>query len=94
MTKLTLQVDMTERQLLRLRHVAEHRSVTPEVLAEAYIEDWLNIEYANILGRQSRRGNLRDGPVAFDEQARESAEQIERDVQKIESRRASLQESV
>lgn len=66
----------------RLQKVAESRGVPVKELAEAYIEDWLSIEYAELVGRHSRRAIYRDGPIAFDPQAREANCRIEEDIQR------------
>jgi hypothetical protein len=66
----------------RLQKVAESRGVPVKELAEAYIEDWLSIEYAELVGRRSRRAIYRDGPLAFDPQAREANRRIEEDIQR------------
>jgi hypothetical protein len=73
----------------RLASVAVNRGVTPTELAKAYIEDWFGIEYAELVGRHSRRSIYRDGPVAFDTVAAEAAMRIEADVLDIERRRKS-----
>ena len=71
----------------RLASVAAKRGIRPEELAKAYVEDWLGIEYAELVGRLSRRAIYRDGPVAFDPVAAEAAHRIEADVLDIERRR-------
>jgi hypothetical protein len=73
--------------LERLASVAANRAVTPEELAKAYVEDWLGIEYAELVGRLNIRAINRDGPVAFDPVAAEAAQRIEADVLDIERRR-------
>lgn len=67
----------------RLEAVARMRGVSAAALAAAYVEDWLSIEYAELMGRLSRRGIDRDGPIAFDSQAREAARRIEEDLRRI-----------
>jgi hypothetical protein len=69
----------------RLRIVAKKRGVSIEALAEAYVEDWLSVEYADLVGRKSRRSSMRDGPIAFDAEAREAADRIEADILAIEA---------
>jgi hypothetical protein len=83
--KLTIELPDILRE--RLASVAANRGVTLEELAKAYIEDWLGIEYAELVGRLSRRAIYRDGPVAFDPVAAEAAKRIEADVLDIEQRR-------
>jgi hypothetical protein len=61
----------------RLSLVAQKRDVSIEALAEAYVEDWLSIEYADLKGRFSRRAIYRDGPIAFDPEAKEIADRID-----------------
>ena len=84
--KLTIELPDILRE--RLASVAANRGVTPEELAKAYVEDWLGIEYAEQVGRLSRRGIYRDGPAAFDPVAAEAAKRIEADVLDIERRRS------
>jgi hypothetical protein len=85
--KLTIELSDVLRE--RLASVAANRRVTPEELAKAYVEDWLGIEYAELVGRLNRRAIYRDGPVAFDPVAAEAAQRIEADVLDIERRRTS-----
>lgn len=66
----------------RLVAVAENRGITTQALAEAYIEDWLSIEYAELMGQHSRRATYRDGPIAFDAQAREAANRTEENLRR------------
>jgi hypothetical protein len=79
-------VDLSELQASRLAAVAKQRNVSLDALALAYIDDWLSIDYPELLGRRSRRGIYRDGPIAFDPQAAEAAARVERDIQEIEKR--------
>jgi hypothetical protein len=83
-----LVLDLSDVLASRLNAVAKNRNIAPEALALAYVEDWLSIDYPELLGRRSRRGIYRDGPIAFDPAAAEAAARIERDVLEIESRRA------
>jgi hypothetical protein len=84
-----LTIELSDIVSERLVSVASNRGVTPEELAKAYVEDWLGIEYAEQVGRLSRRAIYRDGPVAFDPIAAEAAKRIEADVLDIERRRRS-----
>lgn len=86
---MTLTIRLSDKQQVRLGACAAKRGVSPEALAIAYIEDWLSIDYPELLGRNSRRGLYRDGPIAFDPAAAEAAARVERDVVEIEKRRAS-----
>lgn len=79
-------MELNEKLGRRLVACSQVRSVSPEVLAAAYVEDWLNIEYAELKGRKSRRGLYRDGPIAFDAEAAASADRIEADLRRIEGR--------
>ena len=83
--KLTIELPDILRE--RLVSVAANRGVSPEVLAKAYVEDWLGIEYAELVGRSSRRSIYRDGPIAFDPVSAEAARRIEADVLEIERRK-------
>ncbi|GIL00500.1 MAG: hypothetical protein BroJett030_03990 [Alphaproteobacteria bacterium] len=83
-----LTVHLSDKLLLRLQTCADKRGISPEALALAYIEDWLSIDYPELIGRSSRRGLYRDGPIAFDPVAAEAAARVERDVIEIEKRRA------
>jgi hypothetical protein len=83
-----LAITLSNKQLVRLEACAKKRGVSPEALAVAYIDDWLSIDYPELLGRESRRGIYRDGPIAFDNVAAEAAARVERDVIEIEKRRA------
>jgi hypothetical protein len=85
---MTLTIPLSNKQLMRLEACAKKRGVSSEALAAAYVEDWLSIEYPELLGRESRRGIYRDGPIAFDNIAAEAAARVERDVIEIEKRRA------
>jgi hypothetical protein len=80
-----LTVEFSETQAKRLEAVAKRRNVSVGALAVAYIDDWLSIDYPELLGRMSRRGIYRDGPIAFDPQAAEAAARVERDIQEIEN---------
>ena len=83
--KLTIELPDILRE--RLVSVAANRGVSPEDLAKAYVEDWLGIEYAELMGRLSRRAIYRDGPVAFDPVAAETAKRVEADVLEVEKRK-------
>jgi hypothetical protein len=85
-----LVLELSETHAKRMEAVAIKRNVSIEALAVAYIDDWLSIEYAEMLGRMSRRGTYRDGPIAFDSQAAEAAARVERDVKEIEKRAAGF----
>ncbi|MGE0281980.1 MAG: hypothetical protein AB7P20_15390 [Rhizobiaceae bacterium] len=66
----------------RLTDCAKNRSVSPEALAIAYIEDWLSIDYPELHGQLSRRGLHRDGPIAFDPLAAEAAARTEENLRR------------
>ena len=78
-------IELSEETHQRLTACAEKRGAAVDELATAYVEDWLNIEYAELRGRHSRRGLHRDGPIAFDAEAAASAELIEADLRRIEN---------
>ncbi len=75
--KLTLEIDNKLKQ--RLKPCAKRRGVSVEELAIAYIEDWAHLDYADVMGRHTRRHVYRDGPIAFDPIAAESAARLERE---------------
>lgn len=79
-----LTLKLSDVSMARLAACAANRVISPETLAIAYIEDWLNIEYAELKGRRSRRGLYRDGPIAFDPDAAAAAARIEEDLRRIE----------
>jgi hypothetical protein len=83
---MTLTIHLSDKQQVRLEACAAKRGVSPEALAVAYVEDWLSIEYPELLGRNSRRGLYRDGPIAFDPTAAEAASRVEQDVIEIEKK--------
>ena len=78
-----LELEISADHLERLSQVAKKRGVSIEALAEAYVEDWLSIEYAELKGRLSRRSMYRHGPIAFDREAKAAADRIELDLSEI-----------
>ncbi len=83
-----LEIDFSKNFVERLRLCADARSVTVEALVHAYVEDWLSIDYPEALGRRTRRGIHRDGPIAFDPEAAEAAALVEREIPDLENRRS------
>jgi hypothetical protein len=75
-----LELKISSEFIERLSLVAQKRGVSIEALAEAYVEDWLSVEYAELKGRLSRRSMYRDGPIAFDSEAKAAADRIELDL--------------
>jgi hypothetical protein len=75
--ELKLNIDGKLKQ--RLAFCAERRGVSAEELAIAYIEDWALLDYADAMGRHTRRHVYRDGPIAFDPIAAKSAAKLERE---------------
>jgi hypothetical protein len=72
-----LELEISPDFMKRLSQVAQKRGVSIEALAEAYVEDWLSVEYAELKGRFSRRSTYRDGPIAFDPEAKATADRID-----------------
>lgn len=58
---------------------AAWRGVSVEELAQAYILDWLDTDFPESQGRQTRRGIHRDGPITLDEQTRQQTSSNWRD---------------
>jgi hypothetical protein len=54
-----------------LEACAAWRNVSVEMLARAYVEDWLDIDYPESQGRLTRRGIHRDGPIGLDTHTQE-----------------------
>ena len=68
-SKVVLTFDATT--AARLRACAAWRNVSVEEVAQAYVEDWIDIDYPNSHGRLTRRGINRDGPIGLCERTRE-----------------------
>jgi hypothetical protein len=50
---------------------AKWRNVSVEELVQAYVVDWLDIDYPESQGRLTRRAIHRDGPITLDKQTLE-----------------------
>ena len=66
----TVQVTLDNETMKMLEACAHWRNVSVEELVRAYVEDWVDIDYPESQGRQTRRGIHRDGPITLDEQTR------------------------
>ena len=76
---MNLNFEITDKLAQRLRICAERRGVSVKELAISFIEDWAHLEYADAMGRHTRRHVYRDGPMAFDPIAAESAARLEQE---------------
>jgi hypothetical protein len=75
----TVQLTFSKETMGMLRACAEWRKMSVEDLARAYVEDWLDIDFPESKGRNTRRSINRDGPITIDEQTRHQTSQNWRD---------------
>ncbi len=70
-TKPPLEVHLDETAMRRLEAIAVWRETTVTELVQAYVEDWIDIDYPASQGRLTRRGLYRDGPPGLCEKTRQ-----------------------
>jgi hypothetical protein len=70
-----IEIALDDETMRMLAACAEWRNVSVTELAQAYVEDWLDVDYPESQGRSTRRGIHRDGPITLDPQTRQETPQ-------------------
>jgi hypothetical protein len=70
-----IEIAFDDETMKMLTACAEWRNVSVTELAQAYVEDWLDVDYPESQGRFTRRGIHRDGPITLDPQTRQETPQ-------------------
>ena len=69
-TNETVEITLSAETMRMLRACAAWRNVSVHELIQAYVEDWIDVDYPESRGRLTRRCIYREGPIGLNPELR------------------------